>query len=628
MSSDVTNDVPLNFIFAKQKVKLDEQLGKNVYKAVLLDTNEAAAVKDVFTDDDKKVVASCRSLCKKLIALHSDYIVRFIGMSESPKHFYFVTELATGGSLMQALQSHPMRDDLATLLRWALSIVSGLAYLHSQQPPALHLDIKPQNVLLFGCGLAKLCDFGISQVTEHTQAAAREGATYRYAAPEQLLDGGMVSAATDIYGLGGVLYVMALKKEPWYDIRKPLEIVHKHIAGEGVSIPSPLPPDCHACIMAIAAECLHRNPQDRPTLEQVQGRLLRSLLCDVVGASAPPNADAAKACVLDEQLSKAVAERDSARQEADILRDAEGARVRRVSVLEGELSKAVADAARVPVLEEQLAKAIAERDSARQVQRVVWTVGAGAQNVRDTPTIESLFAVGGSFQTLGQQMVGFRLRSIQIVQNNNLENSLKTHLERMKATRQGDATLFHHECQNEEQREVLRVLKALFHPVLAAARRDPRTLTVYHGCRASVALKIVNGGLVDLSSNDSGYFGHGIYVTPNAEYACQYAKGVHGGAVEPHPEHPDWFAVLLCTAAVGLVYPVTRQIDYQPPSPSGHSNLFGKPLKPRYDAHFALVHHTNGYEAAELPVFAQYGELCVSQYAALLPHAILWVSPT
>ena len=187
--------------------------------------------------------------------------------------------------------------------------------------------------------------------------------------------------------------------------------------------------------------------------------------------------------------------------------------------------------------------------------------------------------------------------------------------------------MFHHECRNEEQREVLGVLKALFHPVLAAARHDPRTLTVYHGCRASVARKIVDAGFVALSSNDSGYFGRGIYVTPNAEYACNHATGAFGPKEAHSPAHPGWFAVLLCTAVVGFVYPVTRQIDYQPPSPLGHSNLFGKPLNPRYDAHFALVHHINSCEAAEVPGTAPYGELCVSQCDALLPLAILWVSP-
>ena len=45
------------------------------------------------------------------------------------------------------------------------------------------------------------------------------------------------------------------------------------------------------------------------------------------------------------------------------------------------------------------------------------------------------------------------------------------------------------------------------------------------------------------------------------------------------------------------MYPVTRQIDYTQ-TPRGHSDLFGKPLNSRYDAHFALVHHRFGYDSA------------------------------
>ena len=238
--------------------------------------------------------------------------------------------------------------------------------------------------------------------------------------------------------------------------------------------------------------------------------------------------------------------------------------------------------------------------------------------------VNKLFDVGGSFQTLARQVVGYRLCSVDIVRNTDLATGLAVHLGRLKNLRQGDAALFHFECQCDEQREVLSRLTSLFHPVLHYARREPHTLTVYHGCSASVARKIVKGGFVDLAALDAGYFGSGIYVTPNAEYACQYALAAHSSEDEQHsPEHPDWFPILLCTAAVGLVYPVTRQVDYT--QQGAHSNLHGLPLKKPFDAHFALVSHHNGYEAAP-PAIAQYGELCVSQYAAILPLAILWVS--
>ena len=131
-----------------------------------------------------------------------------------------------------------------------------------------------------------------------------------------------------------------------------------------------------------------------------------------------------------------------------------------------------------------------------------------------------------------------------------------------------------------------------------------------------------------MSSHDSGFFGKGIYVTPNSEYAAKYAFG-HGGIgtnYDPHPHDPTLRAVLLCSVCVGLAYPVTREVDYGGRS-SGNSDLYGHPLKSGCDAHLALVHANKGYQAVDHE-YAQYGEVVVSQYAAVLPLAILWVKAT
>lgn len=122
-------------------------------------------------------------------------------------HAYIITELAPRGSLADALKSHPQRNNWATLARWALDIANGLQYLHTLSPPVLHLDLKPQNLLLFD-DCAKLCDFGIAHIAEHTLTHQTvEQFSFRYAAPEQFAKA-PISAATDIYGLGGVLFAM------------------------------------------------------------------------------------------------------------------------------------------------------------------------------------------------------------------------------------------------------------------------------------------------------------------------------------------------------------------------------------------------------------------------------------
>ena len=46
----------------------------------------------------------------------------------------------------------------------SVSVSQGLKYLHENQPQILHLNLKPSNILLFGDGQAKICDYGFSKL--------------------------------------------------------------------------------------------------------------------------------------------------------------------------------------------------------------------------------------------------------------------------------------------------------------------------------------------------------------------------------------------------------------------------------------------------------------------------------
>ena len=137
-------------------------------------------------------------------------------------------------------------------------------------------------------------------------------------------------------------------------------------------------------------------------------------------------------------------------------------------------------------------------------------------------------------------------------------------------------------------------------------------MIVYHGCSASAARSIAEHGFVRSSQRDDGYFGRGIYATPNAEYACLYA------ATTAH----DVGAVVMCRSCVPSVYCVTSA-DYDCSIAGSHSKLRGQALKSE-EAHFALVAQSTKYEACSREK-AEYCELCVSQVAALCPVAILMV---
>ena len=83
---------------------------------------------------------------------------------------YLVLELCKGGDLGGWIDDPRNADvPLAPRMEWLLQIAQAMKFLHSKEPPILHRDLKPCNVLLDGHGQLKICDFGISVICDETK---------------------------------------------------------------------------------------------------------------------------------------------------------------------------------------------------------------------------------------------------------------------------------------------------------------------------------------------------------------------------------------------------------------------------------------------------------------------------
>ena len=77
-----------------------------------------------------------------------DNIVKFHGVVAKGEPILVVMELVTGGGLDSYLKKHGDAVSKAELLLFCLDAASGLAYLHTQQPPLIHRDIAARNCLI------------------------------------------------------------------------------------------------------------------------------------------------------------------------------------------------------------------------------------------------------------------------------------------------------------------------------------------------------------------------------------------------------------------------------------------------------------------------------------------------
>lgn len=129
------------------------------------------------------------------------------GTVEDPAPWgYLVLELATGGTLAEALRTDPRPVGGPVDARaLAVDLIDALGYLHERG--IAHCDIKPSNVVFAADGQAKLIDLGIAVDASAPRAQIPSGwlaGTARYASPEQLR-GLALTTATDIYSLALVL---------------------------------------------------------------------------------------------------------------------------------------------------------------------------------------------------------------------------------------------------------------------------------------------------------------------------------------------------------------------------------------------------------------------------------------
>jgi serine/threonine protein kinase len=125
------------------------------------------------------------------------------------KRVYMLMDYIEGPNL-EVLQKEQMEQRFPLGLSLALlaPIIDALNYLHHQDPPIVHRDVKPANIIvpMKGEG-AVLVDFGIAKefVEDRTTNVIRHGSP-GYAAPEQY--GGGTNPQTDLYGLAATVYTM------------------------------------------------------------------------------------------------------------------------------------------------------------------------------------------------------------------------------------------------------------------------------------------------------------------------------------------------------------------------------------------------------------------------------------
>lgn len=254
-----------------------------------------------------------RKECEALQAIKHPNLILFFGAgtTEDGKSF-MVTEFLAGGSLRTALCTEPHMPMVWSLrVRIACQIAEGMRYLHSLS--MVHRDLKSDNVLLDSDLNAKVADFGTSRVLSVARKVSDDVETHvstvggslsatmtkgvgtqLWMAPEVFFGHSKYGPEVDVYSFGIIMWELATRKVPWYELEAPDYITQFRLLDEALkegrrpSLPDGFEAE-HGVYVATMRKCWATEPTARPSFENVVFSL--SLVVSPAAQERQSNAD-------------------------------------------------------------------------------------------------------------------------------------------------------------------------------------------------------------------------------------------------------------------------------------------------------------------------------------------------
>ncbi len=198
--------------------------------------------------------------CEVLSKIHNhEFVIGYVEHGKINGELYLLMEYVEGANLKQLLASMDplLQENVSTFL-----IEMAVALEHVHDSGFMHLDYKPENILVSRNGSLRLIDFDLAQpIPEKAKKLGKNPGTPAYMAPEQLLRE-PVDQRADIFAFGVAAYELVTTEKP-FPGENADQILKRQLDRSDFKEPRQLNPDIPVALEKVILKCLEREPEKR-----------------------------------------------------------------------------------------------------------------------------------------------------------------------------------------------------------------------------------------------------------------------------------------------------------------------------------------------------------------------------
>jgi len=266
-----------NWIIKSNTIKILRKIGEGNSSDIFLGIYRGIEIaeKRLHLNKEKNITEFKREV-SSFISLNHPYLLIFFGVIAEPKHLSIITEYCPGGNLHELLYKKK-HIYLSWKIRkeFLLQIAIGMNYLHTNNPPILHRDLKSLNILLTNdikksndITDIKIADLGLSAVNEKKNLSNERVGTCHWMAPE-VINCQRYTTKSDVYSFGIIIWEVCTREMPYDSINNRETILYRVSVNRERPNIKRMPNDTPEKLKELMEQCLEHEPNKRPSFENI-----------------------------------------------------------------------------------------------------------------------------------------------------------------------------------------------------------------------------------------------------------------------------------------------------------------------------------------------------------------------